>query len=106
MHRVIVAHDDYLLKCIVSPDNSYIATTSADKTIKLWNTANNFELERTLSHHQRWVWDAVFSADSLYMVSVSSDTTGKLWSIKSGEVLKTYVGHNLSVSCVALNDNS
>lgn len=94
----------------MSPDVSCIATASADKTIKLWNiipnAPNRFELEKTLAHHQRWVWDAVFSADSLYMVTVSSDQSGKLWNIKTGEVMKTYVGHALTVSCVALNDSS
>ena len=117
--RDIVAHDDYLLRCVISPDVTCIATTSADKTVKLWsiipsggspqNTTGGgvkFELDKVLTHHQRWVWDAVFSADSLYMVTVSSDQTGKLWNIKTGEVMKTYVGHNLTVSCVALNDNS
>lgn len=141
LHRDIVAHEDYLLKCVISPDVTCIATTSADKTIKLFNillngpptpiqnsnsnNSNNsgsnnsgsnninsllcnykYELDKVLSHHQRWVWDAVFSADSLYLVSVSSDQTGKLWNIKTGEVMRTYVGHNLTVSCVALNDNS
>lgn len=132
---------------MISPDASCIATTSADKTIKLWtvlppvgsphssgpstntntgtnnssagssgsssisgvpgnSAGNKYELDKVLAHHQRWVWDAVFSADSLYMVTVSSDQTGKLWNIKTGEVMKTYVGHNLTVSCVALNDSS
>ncbi len=99
------AHDDYLLKCVISPDAKMIATTSADKTIKLWNTAS-WELERTLQQHQRWVWDAVFSADSYYLVSASSDQSAKLWDLRSGEVAKHYSAHNLAVTCVALNDRS
>ena len=71
------AHDDYLLKCVISPDANTLATTSADKTIKLWNTVT-WELKRTLSQHMKWVWDAVFSADSLYLVSASSDQSAKL----------------------------
>ena len=30
------AHNDYILKCLVSDDLKYLATCSADKTIKLW----------------------------------------------------------------------
>ena len=71
------AHDDYMLKCVVSPDANTLATTSADKTIKLWNTVT-WELKRTLAQHTKWVWDAVFSADSLYLVSASSDQSAKL----------------------------
>lgn len=82
-----------------------IATTSADKTIKLWDS-NSFELIRSLNRHQKWVWDCVFSIDSLYLLSASSDNSAKLWDVNSGDVVKNYTGHNLAVTCVALNDIS
>jgi G protein beta subunit-like protein len=52
------------------------------------------------------VWDTVFSADSLYLVTVSSDQSGKLWDLRTSEVVRNYTGHNLAVTCVALNDSS
>ncbi len=97
------AHRTYLLKCTISPDTNTLVTTSADKTIKVWNT-KKWGLEKVLAQHQRWVWDAVFSGDSQYLVSASSDQSAKLWDMKSGEVIRTFTGHNLTVSCVALND--
>ena len=98
------AHTDYLLKCVISPDINVVATTSADKTIKLWSTSG--KLETTLAQHQRWVWDAVFSADSLYLVSASSDYSARLWDLRTGEVIRLYsAGNNLAVTCVALNDS-
>jgi len=98
------AHNDYLLKCVISPDINVVATTSADKTIKLWSTSG--KLETTLAQHQRWVWDAVFSADSLYLVSASSDYSARLWDLRTGEVIRLYsAGNNLAVTCVALNDS-
>eukprot|EP01035_Chromulina_nebulosa_P019239 gene19239-25090_t len=99
------AHDSYLLKCIISPDMSILATTSADKSIKLWNT-NDWSIDRTLLQHQKWVWDAAFSADSVYLVSASSDLSGKLWDLRTGEVIRNYVGHTLAATCIALNDSS
>ena len=45
-----------------------LATASADRTIRIWNT-RDWTLERTLQGHQRWVWDCAFSADSAYIVS-------------------------------------
>lgn len=99
------AHESYLLKCVVSPDVNTLATTSADNTVRLWNTTD-WSPERTLAQHQRWVWDAVFSADSFYLVTVSSDQTGKLWDLRTGDVIRNYAGHNLAVTCVALNDSS
>ena len=82
-----------------------LATSSADKSIKIFNTTT-WELEQTLAQHQRWVWGIVFSADSLYLVSCSSDQTSKLWDLRTGEVIRNYAGHNLAVSCVSLNDSS
>lgn len=108
-----------------------LATTSADHSIKLWKlrsggsnagtpdegeatlTAGSdkgmdktIPLVKSLAHHQRWVWDAVFSDDSSYMVSASSDQSAKLWDLRSGDVIRNYLGHNLAVTCVALNDSN
>lgn len=105
LERSFQAHSNYLLKCIISPDLNHLATTSADKTVRLWNT-ETWELVRVLSRHQRWVWDAVFSADSLYLVTASSDQSAKLWDVQTGEVMRNYIGHSLAVTCVALNDES
>jgi G protein beta subunit-like protein len=37
LEKEFVAHEDYLLKCVISPDLKTLATTSADKSVKLWN---------------------------------------------------------------------
>ena len=84
----------------------YLATTSADKTVKIWNVEKNFTLDKTLSGHQAWVWDCSFSADSAYLVTASSDKTAKLWDLKTGEVILEYKGHHKAVTSVALNDSS
>ncbi|KAI3848912.1 hypothetical protein MKW98_014446 [Papaver atlanticum] len=46
----------------------YLATTSADHTVKIWNV-NGFTLEKTLVGHQCWVWDCVFSVDGAYLIT-------------------------------------
>ena len=43
----------YILKCLLSPDVRQLATTSSDKTIKLWNL-DGFSLDRTLTGGQSW----------------------------------------------------
>ena len=43
----IPAHDDYILKMKISPNNRYLASCSADKKIKLWKLnmeGDNFSL--------------------------------------------------------------
>jgi G protein beta subunit-like protein len=52
LERCFQAHNDYLLRCVLSPDVKMVATTSADKTVKLWNTSS-WVVEKTLEKHQR-----------------------------------------------------
>ena len=41
-------HAGYVLKCLLSPDVRQLATTSSDRTVKLWNL-DGFTLDRTLA---------------------------------------------------------
>lgn len=104
LHR-LQAHDDYILRCCLSPDVHSLATASADKTLKLWNL-DGFGLSQTLRGHQRWVWDCVFSVDAAYIVTASSDCSACLWDCSSGEPIRTYSGHQKALTCCALNDSA
>lgn len=101
------AHDTYITRCALSPDARYLATCSADTTVKLWSTSQyQFALNKLLQGHQRWVWDVSFSADSAYLVSASSDHVARLWELSSGKTMRQYNGHHRATVCVALNDTS
>lgn len=43
----IKAHDTYLLKCVLSPNVEKLVTTSADTTVKVWDT-KTWTHQRTL----------------------------------------------------------
>ena len=98
-------HDTFVLKCQLSPDNRLLATTSADRTIKIWSLPG-MKLDKTLAKHQRWVYDCVFSADSSYLVSASSDGSARLWDLTNGDMIRHYTGHQKAIVAVALNDSS
>ncbi|PKI84868.1 TOR complex subunit lst8 [Malassezia vespertilionis] len=101
------AHETYITQCALSPDARFLATCSADTTVKIWSTNQfKFGLEKTLVGHQRWVWDVAFSADSAYLVTASSDHVARLWELSSGETMRQYNGHHRAAVCVALNDSS
>ncbi|KAJ8322932.1 TOR complex subunit lst8 [Batrachochytrium dendrobatidis] len=103
----VSAHDKYITKCLLSPDNRLLATCSADHTVKIWDASRyRFSLDKTLQGHQRWVWDCAFSADSAYLVTGSSDHTARLWDLSSGDAIRHYNGHQKAVVCVALHDVS
>jgi G protein beta subunit-like protein len=104
LHK-LKAHSAQVLKCLLSPDVRQLATTSADKTVKLWNL-DSFTLERTLTGHQRWVWDCVFSVDAAYLVTASSDCTARLWDLSTGDAIRLYSGHHKACVTCALNDSA
>jgi WD40 repeat protein len=51
LHK-LQAHNKYILKCLLSPEycepTKYLATTSSDHTVKIWNV-DGFREERTLT---------------------------------------------------------
>eukprot|EP00887_Chlorella_sp_A99_P007037 scaffold2.g7037.t1 len=104
LHK-LKAHQGYVLKCLLSPDVRQLATTSSDKTVKLWNL-DGFTLDRTLAGHQRWVWDCVFSVDAAYLVTASSDCTARLWDLSTGDAIRVYSGHHKACVTCALNDSA
>jgi G protein beta subunit-like protein len=82
------------LKASISADLRYLATCSADKTVKLWtlNEKNMVDKYPRWEHfstlygilypyvgHGKWVWDCAFSCDSEYIITGSSDLTTKIW---------------------------
>ena len=89
---------------LFSPDSQKLATASKDSTVKIWAVEEQMELLQQLQGHTRWVWDVAFSADSAYLVSASSDHTARLWDVESGELVRSYVGHEKALTALALND--
>lgn len=104
LHR-LKAHDGYILRCLISPDVRKLATTSCDKTVKIWNL-ETYKCEQVLRGHNKWVWDAVFSVDAAYLVTASSDHTARLWDVEHGRDIRVYAGHTKAVVACALNDNA
>ena len=88
----VQAHGTYILRCKLSPDDRYIATTSADATAKIW-LADGLEPHAELAEHEKWVWDCDFSADSDYCVTACSDSLARLWDVESGKLIAGLQGH-------------
>lgn len=70
-------HQDEVTSVSFSPDGKIIASTSSDKTIKLWNKDGH--LLQDLTGHTGAVWNVSFSRDGKIIASASEDKTVKLW---------------------------
>ncbi|WP_026082838.1 serine/threonine-protein kinase [Mastigocladopsis repens] len=85
-----------------SPDDMSLASGSDDKTIKLWNLANQQEI-RTFKGHLGWVWSVAFSPDGKTLASGSKDKTIRLWNLETGQELGTLDGHSDGVCSITFS---
>lgn len=91
-----IAHKDDVNCITISPNDKMIATTSQDKTAKLWS-ASNLSLLGVLRGHRRGIWCARFSPVDQVLMTTSGDCTIKLWSLTDMSCLKSFEGHDSSV---------
>ena len=68
---MIKAHSARVLDIQFSPDNTQLATSSFDGTIKIWNTRNLNETPVVITAHESWVFAIAFSNDGKTLVSSS-----------------------------------
>lgn len=80
------AHDNVILRCIISPDQKTFVTTSADSTAKIWDFNNYSELFKLAdSSIKKWVWDAAYTADSKFIITGGTDKICITWDVSNGQ---------------------
>lgn len=91
-----IAHKEDVNCITISPNDKMIATTSQDKTAKLWSM-DELTLLGVLRGHRRGIWCARFSPTDQILMTTSADCTIKLWSLANMSCLKSFEGHDSSV---------
>ena len=93
-------HGDVVWGLSFSPDGETIASSSVDKTVKLWRRDGS--LLATFKGHTNSVSSVAFSPDNKTIASASLDHTVKIWQT-DGSLLATFKGHTNSVTSVAFS---
>ncbi len=88
------AHQDAVHKVALSQNGQYLASSSADGTVKLWSIQEGRVL-LTLEHNSHWIENLDFSADGALLVlraqrQGGSGEIAKLWSTTDGALLHTW----------------
>jgi WD40 repeat protein len=82
-------HELAVLGVAVSSDSNHVATTSLDKSAKLWEISTGREV-RSFLGHEMGVTCVTFSADGKVLLTGSNDKSIRLWDVTTGKALFTH----------------
>lgn len=71
-----------------SPDNTALATGSADTVVRVWEVKNN-QCLHMLAGHEHWVAQVAWCPDGQQLASCSGDGTVKIWDLATETCLQT-----------------
>lgn len=81
-------HGDDVFKIVTNPKQPMLATSSADKTVRLWTT--DLAAGKTLSGLNDYVYTVAFSPDGELVAGGSYDGGVAVWTVKDGMTVKAF----------------
>jgi hypothetical protein len=87
--KVVGGHGDEILKLVQHPKEPVLVTTSADKTVKVWNPETGANL-KTLTGLNDHVFAAAISPDGKQVAAGGYDGEVKVWNIGDGAIVKSF----------------
>ena len=102
--RTLTGHEKHLLAVDYSPDGKILASTSWDRTVRLWDTETGASLRTLEGHTSGGVVDVVFSPDGKTLLSAGIwDKRVRLWDVQTGASIRELKKHTHRVSSVAFS---
>lgn len=95
-------HKGRLRDISYSPNEKLVATSSVDKTIKVWDVETGV-LVHDLKGHNSWIRQILFSNDGEYIISAAGDGEVKKWRISDGHEVLNFHSAKSAIECIALS---
>ncbi len=99
--RRFAGFSDQVTGVAFSPDGTWVAASSLDKTARVWDLRTAQELLRL--DHPDGVMDVGFSPDGRYLLTACVDGIARLWDARTGREVLQFVGHRFGVAAVAFS---
>lgn len=97
---VVFAHTDVVSGLRFTPDGRYLASSSRDRTVKVWDIEEG-KLVHRLTRHEGPVNALDMSSDGLWLASGSTDKTVRIWDVRTGEQTQILTPHPSTVMSVS-----
>jgi WD40 repeat protein len=98
--RTMTGHTSSVMCVAFSPDSRMLASSSRDKTIRLWEVGTG-KLRHTLAEHTADVYAVAFAPDGQTLASASGDKSVRLWNLATMSAVRTIDAHSDVVRSLA-----
>lgn len=86
-----LGHEAVVTSVTFSPDDQRLASSSADKTVRIWDVHTGQQVG--CLQHPDEIAAVSFSPDGRYVATGSWDKTARVWNVESGELIAELKGH-------------
>jgi len=100
-----LGHEDTIISVCFSIDYKFLATTSRDNTMILWDVITAKQL--LTFEHEKVVICCAFSRDSKFLVSGCQDKVCRIWDTRKGREVLSFTEHDgiiIAVACSPIED--
>ena len=97
----VFEHRAPIWSVVMSPDDEIVASSSGDKTVKVWNVKTG-SLIFSFPDHSDTIYSIDISSDGRKLVSGSADQTIKIEDLDTGDLINTLNGHTGAIRSVKI----